>query len=457
MKEYYIKEIKNEEYRFNGCFVFENLKQNRNLIMTKHGTNMIIDNELLDKLKKYDIKEEFLLKLIQRGFIDYKYSRKIINKYDIINPTFFLIDLTECCNLSCLYCFRNLERKTMSEEKAMEICEYIKNYCLKHNVKKICIQPWGGEPLLQFELIKKIQDYYNDTDIEVKMVIETNATLINKDIANELYKRNFGIGISIDGNRKTHNIQRKFMNGNGSYNAVLNGIRTLNNVGYNNKLGAICVITKKNYRNIDKILENLVNELNLQNIKFNLVRTNDKTLSLNQVELKEFATTMFNLVVKMVKEGNDSFKVSDIRDRVENVLFRANNSICISCGCMSGRKMISFNKNGDIFPCEMTDFEQEKIGNVSENRDLIELVKDSIGKSELYKHIKINKCENCAWWHYCKGGCKANRLYKYSFAKDIDEQECNYNITLYSKIIDLWLEQPELINKIIKRRGVQNV
>jgi len=453
MKKYYfIKKREINDYLFNGCYIFESEKTNRNFIMTTDGTSMTIDNDILRKLKKFDIDEEFMLKLIQRGFIKYKNSREIINKYDSIKPTFFLIDITECCNLDCIYCFRKLKKLSMNEKKAIEICEYIKEYCYKYDIKKICIQPWGGEPLLQFELIKKIQDFFVSTDINVKMIIETNATLINKKIAKDLYKRNFGIGVSIDGNEELHNKQRYFLNKSGSYNKVIKGIENLNSVGYNGKIGAISVITKNNYKQVDKILEHFVYDLNLRNIKFNIVRTNNRKIVLSEDEIKEFVSKMFESAIKLIKKDDINLKISDICDRIDNLLYRANNSICMSCGCLSGRKMISFNKNGEIFPCEMTDFKKEKIGDIEENKDLIDIIKESFNISELYKDEKVKNCETCPWWYYCKGGCKASKIYKYYFAKKIDKHECIYNKAIYSKIIDIWLREPEIINKMIRRK-----
>lgn len=446
---YWLNRKEHKAYNFNGCYVFEKILSNKNLIISKYGTNMIIDNELLRELKSGNIGEDFLIKLIQRGFVDYENSRKITSTYNIVNPTFFLIDLTEQCNLNCNYCFRDLHGKKMSKKVAMDICKYIKKYCLVNNIKRICIQPWGGEPLLEFELIKNIQDFFDETGIQVKMVIETNATLINEKIAKELYERKFGIGISIDGTEMMHNYQRKFYDGKGSYNKVVHGIRYLNNAGYEGKLGAICVVTKNNYNKVNQIIEHFTEDLNLKSIKFNLVRTNQKNMQLSEKEIKKFATKMVNTTINMIENTDSQFYISDIKDRAENIMLRNNSSICISCGCMSGRKMISFNKYGDIFPCEMSDFENEKIGNIYENEDLIGIINKSINVSELYSERKIKKCNRCPWWHYCRGGCKANKIYQYSFASDIDRHECTYNRVIYKKISELLINKPEVAKRLI--------
>ena len=448
MKKYCIVNGKNSNiYNFEGAYIFKSKHNNRNLILSRNGTNLVVDNNLANKIEKLDLDEDLILKLVQRGFVQYENSRKIVEDCQKVKPTFFLIDLTEVCNLKCVYCFRKLENKKMTEEKAIKICDFIKKYCITHKIKHIAIQPWGGEPLTEFELIKKIQDYFINTDIKVKMIIETNAVLINPEIAEELYKRDFGIGISIDGDKELHNKQRKFLNGNGSYDAVVKGIECLNNAGYIGKLGAICVITKKNYKEVRKIIGHLANNLHLKRIKFNLVRTNDKSLVLSEKEIKKFTNIMFDTVIEYLEIGQKII-ISDIQDRISNIEYRANKSICISCGCMSGRKMISFNYKGDIFPCQMSDFETEKIGNIEDELDLIEMINRTIKTSELYKNIKTRKCTKCPWWYYCKGGCKSNRVYKYFFAKKNDKHECIYNRVIYQKIVDVILEKPEIIEKM---------
>ena len=75
-----------KETKEKGCYVYSKSKLNKNLIMSSDGTNMIVDNTLLNKLKKNKLDEDFLLKLIQRGFVEYKNSRKIISTYDIGKP-----------------------------------------------------------------------------------------------------------------------------------------------------------------------------------------------------------------------------------------------------------------------------------------------------------------------------------------------------------------------------------
>ena len=113
---YYLKKKKNKKYTFNGCYVFRNTKLNKNLLISLTGTNMLVDNTLVKKIRKDEINDDLLLKLIQRGFVEYNGSRKIINGCDSIKPTFFLLDLTEKCNLNCIYCFRNLKGRRISEE-----------------------------------------------------------------------------------------------------------------------------------------------------------------------------------------------------------------------------------------------------------------------------------------------------------------------------------------------------
>ena len=46
-KYYYLEKNEKDSYTFNGAYVFTNSKLNKNVIISPSGTNMMIDNTLL--------------------------------------------------------------------------------------------------------------------------------------------------------------------------------------------------------------------------------------------------------------------------------------------------------------------------------------------------------------------------------------------------------------------------
>ena len=134
------------------------------------------------------------------------------------------------CNLRCAYCFYNtLDQQTphvMSEElQERFIREYLELF--QGRVQFI----WhGGEPLLAgmkfFERSLTFQQKYRK-DHEIQNVVQTNATLANDAWAAFFAEHKFKVGISLDGDRISHDRFRTRRNESGSFDAVMRGISHL--------------------------------------------------------------------------------------------------------------------------------------------------------------------------------------------------------------------------------------
>ena len=110
--------------------------------------------------------------------------------------------------------------------------------------------------------------------------------------------------------------------------------------------------------------------------------------------------------------------------------------------------MIAINKNGDIFPCDVTDFPEERLGNISKDRDLIALLEKSAREKPYFKEKKGAECGMCPWWHYCRGGCTVHMKCA-AEEQDVDIIECTINRNLYPQLIALILQEPESMNKLL--------
>ena len=126
--------------------------------------------------------------------------------------------ITHVCNLNCVYCFekyKNKGEKFMSFETAkMIILKEIDIFSRKHKdpMDRFAIEFFGGEPLLNFPLIKEIFEWVCTLDIDFPLMFQTttNGTLFNK--ANlewfTLHKNSFRVVVSIDGDQIMHQTNR---------------------------------------------------------------------------------------------------------------------------------------------------------------------------------------------------------------------------------------------------------
>lgn len=118
-----------------------------------------------------------------------------------------ILQVTQSCNLRCEYCIysennasrhgRQHRDAVMSYDKAVQII----NFFMEHSRNKVIIGFYGGEPLLAFDLIKKIVQYIHSTfpERKVEYSITTNGTLLNNEIIEFFIREKFQMTLSISG------------------------------------------------------------------------------------------------------------------------------------------------------------------------------------------------------------------------------------------------------------------
>ncbi len=428
-------------------FVFTNESNKYSFLLNKNGCSMIVDEELLNNIKTKNIDENLKFKMLQHGLAKLKNPRIGISKEKDEN-IYFIIDVTKKCNFNCLYCFRNLEdNRVIENDKLQDICSFILNIVKKRKLKNVQVQIWGGEPLLAIDKLEFVYHFFKDTNINLSIDIETNGSLITDELAKKLFDMKVNIGVSLDGNKKHQDIQRRLINGKSSNEMVKKGINNLKKY-YGNNISGITVVTKYNYKDITDIINYFTNELKISNMKFNIVKdnpnANEDKIGLSLEEVKWFANKLFD-VVELYNLLGIRFYEGNIQTRINNLNERSNNNCCISNGCKGGINILSIDMNGNIYPCEMMDYKNVKIGliykdgKLSSNIDLKKQI-NKAKKENVYFQKKINKeCKNCPWHYYCQGGCTSRIIYSNGKMK-YDEIECEFNKIIYERIIDQMLK-----------------
>jgi uncharacterized protein len=151
------------------------------------------------------------------------------------------------CNQQCRYCYANnggFEEygAVMPFEVAKKAIDLLYKSAKENEIPSAALAVFGGEPLIEIELLKQIFNYAKTTftDIPLIYITFTNATLVTPEIASFLKEFNVCVGVSLDGNKKTHDINRKLKAGGSSYEQAVRGINELikNNI---NIIGRITI------------------------------------------------------------------------------------------------------------------------------------------------------------------------------------------------------------------------
>jgi len=121
------------------------------------------------------------------------------------------ITVTENCNLECVYCYETAKSKrSINFELAKSIIE--KEFLADDGYEEMEIDFHGGEPFLEFDLIKDICEYIWSKDWPKKYLCytTTNGTLVHGEVKEWLQKNKeyFWCGLSLDGNKLMHDLNR---------------------------------------------------------------------------------------------------------------------------------------------------------------------------------------------------------------------------------------------------------
>ena len=107
--------------------------------------------------------------------------------------------------------------------------------------------------------------------------------------------------------------------------------------------------------------------------------------------------------------------------------------------------MVALNRHGDLFPCDLVDVNEVKMGNIFGDHSIPQLVKTAEENNPFFAANPDRKCDDCPWGLFCKGGCSAATIYTNNKGRQVDELECRINTILYPMLLELAFNDPEAI------------
>lgn len=145
-----------------------------------------------------------------------------------------ILQVTQQCNMRCKYCAYSgnyFNRTHASNRMNFKTAKKAIDFYIERSDKadKLVLSFYGGEPLLEFELIKQCVAYIieNKGDKQVIFTMTTNGTLLTEEVIRFLVEHKFTLMISLDGDKESHDINRQFKTGGGSFDTILKKLRKL--------------------------------------------------------------------------------------------------------------------------------------------------------------------------------------------------------------------------------------
>ncbi len=270
--------------------------------------------------------------------------------------------LTTQCNLTCTYCFCG--KKYNSSMKWNVAVGAVNFFEKNRDYKDNTITFFGGEPLIEKELLFRIADYVMENCPDIKMHVTTNGTLLSEGVYDELKKRNINILLSLDGYEENHDFYRKYTSGKGSWNTI---IRNLNSLHIDVFPPIRMTVTVKN---VEKLSSNVINLYNMgfKSIAF-YIAYEDKWDE-NKIYIYESEYRKIALFYEQCFENGQPIYI----DSIDKVIDSNINNIINQCAI--GNQCISVLPDGTFYPCHRIDF-----------------TKKPLNMGDVYNGVKKEACE----------------------------------------------------------------
>ena len=391
------------------------MRKLKKIYKTSWGVPVMLD---FNTLEMFEVTDDYSVqpdaRLMLEG-LDLDFSEMV--------PCAYRIALTEHCNLRCVDCFvtKNLATHLVMTPEILEdvIARTITNS--KNLTTPVNYQFFGGEPLLKFDLIKRAVELldaaaFRNEILQPTYSLTTNAMLVNDEIIDFFKQHNFSVGVSVDGDKDTHNKLRPDSQFNDTFSVVRQKYFAMVDAGIN-----IHVLITPNPAYADQLVslaKYILDEFPMKTFTVNEAFEYD-TLRWTMGS-KEHVEALIEITRYAKEKGIETDTVlTPILAAISNETRRRS-----ACSILGKEFLCSVSPDGRFSFCAQ------------------KWVKDfDLNKSQ--KYLLPEQCKECYALGYCGGPCPAFRALT---GCEVDENRCAFMRAAPAKIIenlDIFLDDEE--------------
>ncbi|MCH5300812.1 MAG: thioether cross-link-forming SCIFF peptide maturase [Ruminococcus sp.] len=344
------------------------------------------------------------------------------------------LHVAHTCNLNCEYCFASQgkyqgDRALMSFEVGKRAIDFlVENSGSRKNLE---VDFFGGEPLMNWEVVKQIVSYARSIEKEknknFRFTLTTNGVLIDDEVIDFANKEMHNVVLSLDGRKEVHDNLRKNINGKGSYDTIVPKFQEFVNRRGDNGYYIRGTFTHNNTDFTNDILHMAdlgFTELSMEPV----VCSPDDPYALTYDDLPilfEQYEILANEMLEREKQGKPITFYHYMIDLTGGPCIYKRIS-----GCGSGTEYMAVTPWGELFPChQFVGDPKYSLGNIF----------DGVQNKEIQNEFKLcnvyarPECKDCWAKLYCSGGCAANAyhatgsvtgIYKYGCELFKKRMEC---------------------------------
>ena len=329
------------------------------------------------------------------------------------------------CNLACRYCFAEEgeyhgRRAMMSYEVGKQALDFL--IANSGNRKNLEVDFFGGEPLMNWDVVKKLVEYGREQEKlhnkNFRFTLTTNGVLLNDEIMEFANKEMANVVLSIDGRKEVHDFMRPFRKGAGSYDLVVPKFQKFAESRGEKSYYARGTFTRHNLDFAEDVLH--LADLGFDQISVEPVVADEKEeYALQWEDVPKICEEYDKLAKEMIKRKKEGRGFNFFHFMID-----LTGGPCVYkrlSGCGSGTEYLAVTPWGDLYPCHQF---------VGEEKFLMGNVWDGVKRTDICKEFKDcnvyakEKCQNCFAKFYSSGGCAANSYNFHGAINDVYELGC---------------------------------
>ena len=335
-------------------------------------------------------------------------------KYSVASPVKAMcLNIAHDCQLRCKYCFASTGdfgkgRKLMTFETGKHAIDFLLEK--SGDRQNLELDFFGGEPLLNFDVVKQIVEYARSREAEFgkkfRFTITTNGLLLDDDKIDFINREMHNVVLSIDGRKEVNDSMRVLANGKGCYDTILPKYKKLVEKRGDKEYYVRATFTNKNLdfsEDVFSLYEAGFDQISVEPV----VGDSEEEYALTEKELPAVFKEYENLAKRILENEKKGGKFNFFHFMLD--LDQGPCAIKRLRGCGCGNDYVAITPDGDMYAChQFVGIDEYKMGNIDEGTFNLDMKSDFAG---CHVYSKPD-CRECWAKFYCSGGCNANN-YQY--------------------------------------------
>lgn len=322
------------------------------------------------------------------------------------------------CNLRCPYCFaKDGTYNTPKDYMTFEVGAAAIDFLIEKskNRQNLEVDFFGGEPLMNMGVVKRIVEYANEKVKEagksIHFTMTTNGVLLGEENRRWLNDNMFNVVISIDGRPEVHDKLRGTPNHKGCQALVLENAKEFRKIRGDKSYYIRGTFTANNLDFSKDVL--YLNDEGFDQISVEpVVLPQSDPLAIKEEDMDKVLAEYDVLAKEYIKR-----RKTDKWFNFFHFMIDLKQGPCVYKrlrGCGAGNEYVAVTPTGDIYPCHQFAGQTEyKMGSV------LDRTFDTNAQKRFAECTVYTKkgCSDCVAKYYCSGGCNANAVH---FSGDIN-------------------------------------